>query len=97
MCESCGVGISILQGKEISAFSKRPSPASTPTQLSGLWVLGPFPEVKREAVYALPNNNESGSFTSTTQVISCYDAKLSIEKTSPPHLYCCVLPKTTIK
>ena len=48
MCDSCGVGISIPQGKEISAFCKRPNPASAPTQLSGWWEPSPFPTVKRE-------------------------------------------------
>jgi len=69
------------QGNEISAFSKRPSPAWAHTHNSGLWVPSPFPDVKRETDYTLPNSIESGSFTSNPHVISCHDAKLSIEKT----------------
>jgi hypothetical protein len=94
MCGSCGVRINIPQGKKISAFSKKPSPASTPTQLSDLWVSSSFPEVKSGTDYTLPNSTESWSFISTRHVISCHDAKLSIEKTPPLHLYCYVLPKT---
>jgi hypothetical protein len=79
MCGSYGFGITIPQGKEISAFSKMRSPASAPTQLSVLCVPSPFPEGKHETDYSLPTSIERGSFTSTPHVISCHGAKLSIE------------------